>query len=145
MTKQELAAQLDGREYPFELTPEEKKQAKADSLVVICGASDDLAEFAGAIDDELGAPDEFLIFEGKLLPEVTDEDEEVLRKHGVFDMADERRSEAVKIKVEWGGACQWIVGTKAPHAKFNIMEDFGFDGGKKVFCKAIVIDLKELP
>lgn len=139
MTKEQLAAQLDGREYSFELTREEAKQAKADSLVVIYGASDDLAEFAGAIDEELGAPGEFLIFEGKLLPEMTDEDEEVLRKHGVFDMAYTRRDKGTWVKVEMDDEDGWEVTTNAPHAKFNIMEE------GQVFCEAIVIDLKELP
>ena len=139
MTKQELAAQLDGREYPFELTPEEKKQAKADSLVVICGASDDLAEFAGAIDDELGAPDEFLIYEGILLPEVTADDEEALQKHCVLDVVNKRRNEATWVEVKMDDEDGWEVTSKAPHAKFNIMED------GQVVCKAIVIDLKELP
>jgi hypothetical protein len=42
MTKEELAAQITGREYPFELLPAEKRIAKDSGLIVIYGASDDL-------------------------------------------------------------------------------------------------------
>lgn len=49
MTKESLAAILNGRTYGDEITKEEEAQAKAAELVVIYGASDDLVEFGGAI------------------------------------------------------------------------------------------------
>jgi hypothetical protein len=57
MTKEQLAALLNGREYGSEITREESAQAAKDGLVVLFGASDDLAEFRGAIHDEHGCWD----------------------------------------------------------------------------------------
>ena len=55
MTKEELAALINGREYISEITREEEMAAKAAGLVVVFGASDDLGEFRGAASDEVGA------------------------------------------------------------------------------------------
>ena len=57
MTKEELAALINGRKYRHELTDKEEKAAKDARLVVVFGASDDLMEFRGAINDECGAYD----------------------------------------------------------------------------------------
>lgn len=54
MTPKELAERLNGREYGSEITLEEMHIAKEFGLVVVFGASDDLMEFRGAIDDEGG-------------------------------------------------------------------------------------------
>ena len=54
MIKEELAALINGREYTHELTDKEKS-AKDARLVVVFGASEDLMEFRGAINDECGA------------------------------------------------------------------------------------------
>ncbi|HET8685200.1 MAG TPA: hypothetical protein VFM18_00895 [Methanosarcina sp.] len=55
MNSKELAALLNGRQYRAEITKDEECQATQNNLVVVFGASDDLMEFRGAIDDELGA------------------------------------------------------------------------------------------
>jgi hypothetical protein len=52
MTKEELAAILNDREYGAEITEIEAKLAKKDGLVVVFGHSDDCVEFRGAIEDE---------------------------------------------------------------------------------------------
>ena len=44
MTKEELAAMLNGREYGKEITKAEEEKAKANGLVVIYGYSDDNVE-----------------------------------------------------------------------------------------------------
>ena len=44
-------------EYRYELTKEQEKEAKELGLVVVFGASDDLMEFRGALDEEFGCPD----------------------------------------------------------------------------------------
>lgn len=48
MTKEELAARLDGREYGSEMTEDEEAEAKEAGLLVIFGYSDDSIEFRGA-------------------------------------------------------------------------------------------------
>ena len=61
MTKEELAALLNGMEYGQEF--EDKAglgvmtEGQDDRLVIIYGQSDDLLEFSGAINEELGAWD----------------------------------------------------------------------------------------
>ena len=57
MTREEFAKKLDGRSYPFQITGEEEKEAKENNLIVIYGASDDLCEVRGWIDDEFDVYD----------------------------------------------------------------------------------------
>ena len=52
MTKEELAAKLNGREYLHEMTKEEEREARASGLVVIFGASYDIMELRGAVTDQ---------------------------------------------------------------------------------------------
>lgn len=54
--RDELASKLNGREYREEITKEEEAWAKQNRLLVVFGASDDLIEFRGLINDESGAP-----------------------------------------------------------------------------------------
>ena len=55
LTKEELAAQLNGRRYCDEITLEECEAANDNGLVVVLGYSDDGVTFHGAIHDETGA------------------------------------------------------------------------------------------
>ena len=59
MTAKQLAEKMDGREYMDEITPEEEREAYCNRLVAVFCYSDDCLEFAGYIDDEIGA------FEGR--------------------------------------------------------------------------------
>lgn len=54
MTKEEAVAELDGCEYRKEGSPALFRRMKEAGLVAVFGASDDLMEFRGAIDDEAG-------------------------------------------------------------------------------------------
>lgn len=51
------AEKLDGRRYGNELSRDEEKELKDLGLVVVFGESDDLTEFRGAINDEVGSLD----------------------------------------------------------------------------------------
>jgi len=53
-TLQQIAELLNGRQYGDETTTEIEKLAKDNNIVILFGASDDLAEFRGAIFDEVG-------------------------------------------------------------------------------------------
>jgi len=57
MNVKQLAELLNGTEYPLRISNELSKQAADHGLVIVYGASDDLVEFAGAINDELCAYD----------------------------------------------------------------------------------------
>ena len=133
MTKEELAAKLNYREYRFEITKEEEREAKEGGLVVLYGASDDLAEFAGAISDEESC------FEGGSIP---------LTKDGILQNVcmDEDcpyfklvEKQARHIKAVWGKEdYSWTYETDIPHATFDILEC-----GEK-YCRGIVFNLSDI-
>lgn len=133
MTKEQLAKQLNGREYMHEMLPHEELFAKNDNLLVIFGASDDLCEFRGAFNDEAGCYDGGTVF-------FTNDG--ILRSHDCgceYCGYEEKKRYAYRVNALW---CEedpysWTFKTKLPHATFDIMED-----GEK-YCRGIVIDLKE--
>lgn len=135
MTKEQLAAQLNGRQYREEMTTEEESAAKADGLVVVFGASDDLMEFRGAIEDEGGAYDggTALIDSRGLLPDrdSIDDDEEL---EDYFS----RKRAARKIEAIWHDdpGHSWTYKTDIPHVTFEVMEH------DKPYCRGIVFELK---
>jgi hypothetical protein len=134
MTKEELAAQLNGRTIGQEITDDEAAAAKAAGLVVVFGASDDLMEFRGAIEDEAGAYDggEAQVDAKGLLPDrgsIDDDD----RLEDFFM----RRKTAQKIEAHWCKAppFAWTFSTEIPHATFTIVED------GDPWCQGIVFEL----
>lgn len=138
LTKELLAVALHGREYPFDLTAEEQAQAKAAGLVVIFGASDDLMELRGAINDEFDCYDggTALIDAKGLLP-ARDSIE------GDDDLRDffAREPLAKKVEAVFGQeapAPTWTYNTTIPHATFDVMED------GELYCRGIVISVADL-
>jgi len=138
MTKEELAAILNGRWYRHEMTVTEQDQAKAAGLIVLFGASDDLLEVRGAVCDEAGAYDGTvarLDREG-FVPDWDsldhDDEAEVARyfKRKVGGVL-------IEAKWDWKGYSWWIE-TTLPHAAFDIVEDLD------VYCRGIVIDAAAL-
>lgn len=136
MTKEELAAKLNGRGIGHEITDQEEKQAKGAELIVIFAASDDLMEIRGAINDEICTygSGECLIKNGKLLPDLDNDEIDVLEKYGVLEAVYSERQSAIKIEAFWDRtpyAC--LITTKAEFAPFEIMED------GDLYCRGIVI------
>jgi hypothetical protein len=137
MTKESLAALLNGREYMGEITLPEEQQAKADRLVVVFGYSDDGVEFKGFIDEELSACGGCTAYvnAGGLLPEHEDKCE------CKFCGYKEAVRTAQKIEAVWCevkvGPC-WIFKTDIPHAKFCINEE------GDTFCDGIVFSMDDL-
>lgn len=120
MTAKELATMLNGREVGNEITRREAQWAADAGLVVVYGYSDDNVEFAGAIDDEVGA------YEGATI---------LLTLGGILQEPDcgwddcpyfaREREKAKAIKAVWhneGGLC-WTFETDIPHETFTIVED----------------------
>ena len=137
MTKEELAAKLNGNEYLDEISAELEAEAKASGLLVIFGASDDLMEFRGVVHDECGAYESTtaLIDANGLLPTREDiDDDDVLENFFV------RRKTAKQIKAIWhdSGEYAWTFETDIPHTTFEIVED-----GDK-FCRGIVLALADI-
>lgn len=135
MNKEKLAALLMGREYRDEITDEEVE------LVVVFGASDDLIEFRGSIDDEYGCNDggTFSVDAHGALPEyehIDHEDENLARDY--FKRKDSGK--AKKLEALWCNepGYSWTYKTKIPHATFEIVED------GKPYCRGIIFDISEL-
>lgn len=142
MTKEELAARLNGREYRNEIAKDEERIAKESGLVVLFGASDDLAEFRGAIRDEAG------IYDGGDIVLVTDPADGSL-KVWQFDVCTciySQKADALAkavgltIRAVWcaDNGYDWSYETEIPHATFDVMES-----GEK-YCRGIVFALADV-
>jgi hypothetical protein len=139
MTKEELAKQLNGREYGSETTRTDINHARAHGLVIVYGASDDLMELEGAIEDEGGCYEggEFLIDSEGLLPDRDDID---LDDDDELEEWVTRRKKAKKLTaVRFGeGQPAWSYETDIPHATFDIKED------GEVYCRGIVFSVDSI-
>jgi hypothetical protein len=136
MNAEQWAAHLNGNEYREELDDEEQSQAKADGVLIVFGASDDLIEFRGIILDEVGCYDggEMLIADGKV--ERYDDHFYCPCKHCGYSAF---VSNAKRIEARWSEhGYSWFLRTHLPHATFDILEE-----GEK-YCRGIVIDGKHL-
>jgi hypothetical protein len=133
MTPQELAAQLDGRNYREEITDDEANAAYDAGLVVVFGASDDLVELRGKIDNEVGAYNGTTIYltsAGLLENECNDDG------CPYFEKLKESAS-AIEAQFDKDGYT-WTYKTAIPHAVFDITED-----GEK-YCRGIVFALADV-
>lgn len=134
MNAQEFAAMLNGREYRKEITREEAVAAKNSGLVIVFGANDDLMEFNGAIDDEVGCyegADVYVTPNG--LPNNKCHD-------GNCPYFAAERDGATVIEALWDHeGYSWTYTTEIPHSTFDILED-----GEK-YCRGIVFALSDIP
>lgn len=132
MSTQELANALNGREYRNEITDTEEQEAKKNGLVVVFGASDDLMEFRGAVNDEIGALEgatAYFTNAGLLINECDNEDCPHFKK---------ALAAAATINAKWDtDGYSWIYETAIPHSVFDILED-----GDK-YCRGIVFLLSD--
>ena len=137
MTKEQLAAQLNGREYGDEMSQQEELDAKVSGLVVVFGCSDDNIELRGAVYGEQGC------YEGG---EIKIHARGILEDHETpcdCDFCGYRAisQKCASIRALW---CKepdysWTYKTAIPHACFDVLED----GGK--YCRGIVFDWSALP
>lgn len=134
MTREELAAKLNGREYGSEIGKTEEKLAKEAGLVVVFGYSDDNVEFRGAFDDEIGAWNgtTVLITKAGPIPEHDCDCEYCGYKTLI--------ATAASVEAVWNdNGIPWEMKTALPHSVFEIVED------GEPFCRGIVIDVKDIP
>ena len=128
------AATLHGREIGNELSRHDEEAAKSDGVIIVYGASDDLCEVRGAIEEEIGCYNggEFWINPNGVLEEHKCDCEYCGYKKAV--------KESKKIRVLWwnGGGISWQYRTEIPHETFDIMED------GEVYCRGIVFLLEDL-
>ena len=136
MTKEQFATLLNGREYGNEITSSEESTAKENGLVVVFGASDDLMEFRGAMNGELGA------YEGTVAHLTDDslfeEYESACECECKYYV--KAKEKCKTITALWcpptGGS--WAYETDIPHATFNIYED------GELYCTGIVFEVTSL-
>ena len=141
MTKEQFAQMLDGRQYGKEMSLEDMALAKEHGLVVVHGASanlarllDDLMLFNGAIHNEVECYDGGIAY--------LDKDELWYSRCDCEDCpyAEEERAKCKTITAIWcppsGGS--WVYETDIPHATFNIYED------GELYCVGIVFEVGSL-
>lgn len=140
MTKEDLAAKLDGMPHDPTFPAELLQQAKVDRLVIVYGASDDLIEFRGALlDEELvyGGGDVLIDGRGVLPPraQLDGASDGVLRQYLA------RKEVARTITALWdpGEGLSWAYLTDIPNATFTLWE------GSERYCRGLVISLDDLP
>jgi len=139
MTKETLAALLNGRQMGDEIDTTEEKQAKAAGLVVVFGYSDDNVELRGAIEDEIGAYDgtTFRITPKGVAPTWGDNEEK--NREDAMAYFEARNAPGADIEAVWGSdGYSWTYKTTLPHATFEILED------EEKFCRGIVFSLADL-
>lgn len=134
-----IAGMLDGAVY-YDGLHDKVKAAEAEAeelgIVILYGASDDLAEFAGAIEDETGCFEggEVYIDKDGILeyPECGGED---CAGCGLFQA---KKAKARRIEIIWDeeGEWLWSYKTDIPHETFRVFEE---DGSK--YCLGIVFCL----
>lgn len=122
----EIAEKLNGIAYGEDISDIEA-EAKKHGIVIVMGASDDLMEFSGAIEDEGGC------FDGG---------EVYFDRDGVSQDDTER---ANVIEAIWcdgmnadGIPATWTYQTEIPHEKFNVWED------GELYCVGIVFSIEDI-
>lgn len=135
MNAKEMAAKLNGREYRDEIEDDESAEARRCNLVVAFGASDDLLELRGAIEDEVGA------YDGTTCG-IDVENHEIMPSEDSDDFCPKCRSRAkiALITAEWcpkEPKASWLITADVPFEPFDIMED------GELYCRGAVIDLGE--
>lgn len=133
MDIKEFAKSISGRERQHSqlFTKEEIRKAKENGFVIVCGASDDLMELRGAIDDEVDC------YGGGRV---------CITKMGVFSAYRQTYGNSW-IDANWcdedardesNNIITWTYETDIPHETFMIYED------GEPFCRGIVFDIKDV-
>lgn len=129
-----VASELQGIEYCTSPTKDLITYMKQHNIVAVMGASDDLVELYGALDDELGAGKIYITSDGILTSEC-----------GMGDNCPYYKkllASAHTINAVWCGdsGYAWCYETTIPHATFEVFED----GMNTNYCKGIVFSLDNL-
>ena len=139
MIAKEIADILDGMEYGEEISAQDLQYAKVNRAVIVFGASDDLMEFRGAIEDELtlsyGDGFAYLNKNGLLRNKCNNAD---------CPYFIEKRLQAKTIAAVWDcDGYSWIYTTEIPHETFEILDRSLHPEGTK-YCRGIVFSMESL-
>lgn len=134
MITREIAEILDGIEYRCDIDPMDLKYAKDNGAVIVFGASDDLMEFRGAIDDEAGASGGSPIYFNQY-GEIENACANSFCPY--FDRFIHRNTSTITPIWDSEGY-SWTYETDIPHETFDIFED-----GRK-YCRGIVFSIDDV-
>lgn len=139
MNAKSLAALLQDKrlQYPVRIPEAYLAGAKADGLVIVFGASDDLMEFRGAIHDEISCYEgglAYLTEHGLLANDCDNDDCPHFEKLKRMAATIEAVWEAEDQKSEWA----WTYKTKIPHATFEVHDHID------EYCLGIVFSLSDV-
>ena len=136
LTAKQLAAALNEREYPVEISQYLEDSARESGLVIVYGASDDLTEFCGAIYNERDA------YNGAT---------HLIERTGLHEIKcdlgpdcpnyhEPTASEAVPLKAVWhdDDGPSWTFEFPVQHETFQIIED------DQVYCVGIVFAMDDV-
>lgn len=128
MDIKEFAKLISGRQYDYpQFTKEQLQIAKDNGFVIVHGASDDLMEFTGAIEDEGNCFDGGKVY---------------FDKNGVTENENDNCIEALwcdnEIRDEDGSLITWTYKTDIPHETFMIYDD------DETYCRGIVFSINDL-
>ena len=120
MNTKEWAEKLNNIEYPADEIWDMRKQFEEDGVVVVYGASDDLIEFEGAIQDEGDCYNDEVFY---------------LNKEGLTTSYSKNY---VKVTHPHDGTVQFNYETNIPCEWFNVVED------GELYCKGFVFNINDL-
>ena len=129
----DFALVLENVKMGGELTLNQEAYCKQCGLVVVFGASDDLAEFRGAINDEAGMDEIRLTESGKIMSE-----ESIDALQSLLDDGTIKKAPPTRIITHTFGNEGHRFATDIPHAEFSVFED------GEPFGKGIVFHISDL-
>lgn len=135
MTRDEAAAELNGNEYASEGSKDLWARMKESGLVAVFGASDDLMEIRGAVDDELGAyggGTAYFTKSGMIENKCPDDE-------CPYYLAALSVGSSVDALWDHEHPYSWTIDSEIPHSKFVIKED------GEPYCQGIVFALADVP
>ena len=133
MDAKELAGIINNCDISREMRDVPLDQVKASGLAIVFGASDDLLEFRGAIEDEAGCYGTGTIYFNRSgeLRSKCDSDE--------CPYFEKTKATASKIKAIWDSeGYSWVYETNFLHETFDVLED-----GEK-YCRGIVFSIYDV-
>ena len=141
MNAKEWQAILNKREYRNEMSRDEEKQAKLDRVLICFSASDDLLEFRGIIDDEVGAWEGTTV---KLTPELELFDPSENKESQKFNNS--QINKMLKITALWAPKNEENKTWASFHVTSSDFEFYWFDIMEEgeIYCRGFVVDESEL-
>ena len=142
MTKEQLAAMINGREIGEEITVEIEALAKESRLVIVFGYSDDGTEFRGAMHDEKGGGSEYGPMTLSIIGDELLSQEELEQAEKTLNRLNMTMPPPIQVTSHWCPEeldTSWLITANVPYASFDIFED------GELYCRGCVFALMSAP